>query len=309
VRSLTVPPWASEARLSANGRWLALVSKPDPHARLTHFQVRDTELAGTPRDVELPGAFEFDGLSGDGQRLFLLQHRPDGSDLVKLYDLAAQRLLPDAIADKSDGSTVMSGASVNGFATADGQEQLTLYERDARNQSFVHVLPVGTATQFAYCVDLPAPGSNWTLTPSPDGRRFYAVNMVSESVVVLATEGLAPPQVSSGRLDAGSSRFGLVRDAEAKEAGQRTAAALSADGATLFAGAGSSVVRVDAATLRAGAIARLGGEEVASLAAARSGWLYATTVAGRVLRIDPGSMRVALTSSPSFDGSSIVRAV
>jgi hypothetical protein len=201
----------------------------------------------------------------------------------------------------------MSGASVSGFTTADGQEQLTLYERDARNQSFVHVLPVGTATQFAYCVDLPAPGSSWTLTPAPDGRHFYAVNMVSEYVVVLTTEALAPPQVSSGRLDAGTSRFGLVRDVEAKEAGQRTAATVSADGATLFAGSADSVVRIDAATLRTGAVARLGGEELASLAAGRSGWLYATTAAGRVLRIDPGSMRVAWRSSQSFDGSSIVR--
>jgi hypothetical protein len=307
VRALSVPAWASEARLSANGRWLALVSKPDPRASLTHFQVRDIELVGTPRDVELAGSFEFDGLSGDGQRLFLLQHRPDGSYQVKLYDLAARRLLPDAIADKSDGSTVMSGASVNGFTTADGQEQLTLYERDARNQSFVHVLPVGAATQFAYCVDLPAPGSSWTLTPAPDGRRFYAVNMVSGSVVVLTTEGLAPPQVSNGRVDAGTSRFGLVRDAEAKEGGQRTAATVSADGATLFAGGGDSVVRIEAASLRSGAAARLGGEELASLGAGRSGWLYATTAAGRVLRIDPGSMRVAWRSSQSFDGSSIVR--
>ncbi|PZR86713.1 MAG: hypothetical protein DLM67_23530 [Candidatus Nephthysia bennettiae] len=307
VHALPVPDWASEARLSANGSWLALVSKPDPRAPVTHFQVRDTELVGTPRDVQLPGAFVFDGLSGDGQRLFVLQLRPDGSYQVKLYDLAAQRLLPEAIVDKSDGSTVMSGASVHSFTTADGQEQLTLYERDARNQSFVHVLPVGTATEFAYCVDLPAPGSNWTLSPAPDGRHFYAVNMVSEAVVTLTADGLTPPQVSGGHVDAGTSRLGLVRDAEAKEAGQRTAATVSADGGTLFAGTGDRVVRIDPATLRAGAAGRLAGEEVTSLAAGRSGWLYATTAAGRLLRIDPGSMRVAWTSSPAFKGSSILR--
>jgi hypothetical protein len=307
VRSLTVPAWASEARLSANGRWLALVSKPDPRALLTHFQVRDIELVGTPKDVDLPGAFAFDGLSGDGQRLFLLQLRPDGSYQVKLYDVAAQRLLADAIADKSDASTVMSGGSVSSLTTADGREQLTLYERDARNQSFVHVLPVGTATQFAYCVDLPAPGLYWTLAPAPDGRHFYAVNMVSESLVVLTARGLEPPQVSGGRLDAATSRFSLVRDAEAKEAGQRTVATVSADGATLFAGSGDNVVRIEPARLRAGPVARLGGEGVASLAAGRSGWLYATTTAGRLLRIDPGSMGVAWRSSQSFEGSSILR--
>src|SRR5207253_1275464 len=97
--------------------------------------------AATPIDVELPGAFAFDGLSGDGQRLYVLQLRRDGGYQVKLYDLVTHRLAPDAIVDKTDASTVMSGAPVNSLTSADGQEQLTLYERDSRNQSFVHVLP------------------------------------------------------------------------------------------------------------------------------------------------------------------------
>jgi hypothetical protein len=306
IRAIPVPAWASDARLSANGRWVALISKPDARAPLTRFQVRDADLAGAPIDVELPGAFAFDGLSGDGRRLFLLQLRNDGSYQVKLYDLAAHRLAPNAIVDKNDASTVMSGASVDSLTTTDGQEQLTLYERDARDQAFVHVLPIGVSTEFAYCVDLPPPGAGWTLAAGPDGRRFYAANMISESVVELRADGLAPPQVSSGRLVTGTSRFGLVRDAEAKEAAPRTSVVVSRDGSTLFAGSGDSVIRIDAETLRAGEVARLGGEQVLSLATGRSGWLYATTSSGRLLRIDPGTMHVAWRSESAFTGSTIL---
>jgi hypothetical protein len=306
VRALTVPAWVSEARLSSNGRWLALVARPDARVAATRFQVRDAELAAAPIDVELPGAFAFDGLSGDGQRLYVLQLKRDGSYQVKLYDLAAHRLAPDAIVDKTDASTVMSGAPVNSLTTADGQEQLTLYERDSRDQAFVHVLPVGVSIPFAYCVDLPAPGAGWTLAAGPDGRRFYAANMTSGWLVMLRAGGLAPPEVSSGRLVAGTSWFGPARDAEAKEDPQRTAAAVSADGRTLFAGGGESVMRIDAASLRAGGVASLGSEQVLSLATGRSGWLYATTSSGRLLRIDPGSMRVAWRSQEAFSGSSIL---
>ena len=87
---------------------------------------------------------------------------------------------------------------------------------------------------------------------------------------------------------------------------QRTAAAVSTDGRTLFAGGGDSVMRIDAASLRAGDVASLGSEQVLSLATGSSGWLYATTSSGRLLRIDPGSMRVAWRSQAAFNGSSIL---
>lgn len=307
THALKVPAWADDARLSANGRWLALTDKPDPQEAITHFQVRDAALEAPPTDVELSGAFSFDGLSDDGQRLYLLQLRDDGSYLVRLYDLAAHRLVPGAIADKTDGSTAMSGAAVNSLTTGDGQEQLTLYERGSREQAFVHVLPVGAATEFAYCVDLPAPGIGWTLTAAPGGRRFYALNSISESVVTLTAGGLGPPQVSSGRFDPAAGSFGLVRDADAKEGGRPASAAVSADGTALFAADGGDVVEIDAARLRKRASARLDGEQVLSLAAGSSGWLYATTANGRLLRIDPASMRVSWKSRPDVGNSAILR--
>ena len=148
-RVLAVPNWVSEARLSANGLWLALVPKPDPRAPITRFQVRPADLTQQPIDVELAGAFAFDGLSGDGKRLYLLQFGSRDTYQVRLYDLVTRQLAPGAIADKANASTVISGGAVNSLTTADGQMQLTLYERRTQGSAFVHALPIGAPTQFA----------------------------------------------------------------------------------------------------------------------------------------------------------------
>jgi opacity protein-like surface antigen len=87
---------------------------------------------------------------------------------------------------------------------------------------------------------------------------------------------------------------------------QRTAATVSTDGATLFVGAGATVTRVDASTLRAGSVGTLDGDQVLSLAAGHSGWLYALTASGRLLRIDPRTMSVSWRSGPRFIGLTIL---
>ena len=43
-----------------------------------------------------------------------------------------------------------------------------------------------------------------------------------------------------------------------------------------------------------------------SLAAARSGWLYALTTSGRLLRVDPGTMQVAWKSGQTYRALSIL---
>jgi hypothetical protein len=304
-RAQRVPDWASDVRLAANGRWLALMSKPDPKATTSHYQVLDADFAQPPLDVELPGAWAFDGLSGDGKRLYLLQLRAGGTYQVRPYDLASHRLVPGAIADKGNSSTVMSGGAVNSLTSADGQMQLTLYEKDSGGHAFVHVLPIGVALPYAYCVDLPAPGQYWALTAAPDGQRFYAANLLSGTLLGLTVQGTDSVQVRSGQLQLAAARRGLITDVQAKEAVQRTAATVSGDGSTLFVGTGDSVTRIDAASLRRGSSLRLGGEQVLDLAAGRSGWLYGITASGRLLRIDPGTMQLAWWSPPNFKGLSI----
>ena len=50
------------------------------------------------------------------------------------------------------------------------------------------------------------------------------------------------------------------------------------------------------------------GAAVGSLAAAPSGWLYAMSSGGQLLRIDPSTMRVMWSSDPTFNGFEILHA-
>ena len=303
--AVSAPSWADEVRVSANGAWLALGSRSD--SKVTRFQVRDSDLARQPVEVELNGRFVFDGLSGDGQRLYLLQMGSGGSYQVRVFDVGKKQLAADPIVDKTDSSVVMSGTAVNSLTTHDGLLQLTLYERNQKGQAFVHALPIGSPVPFAYCVDLPAPGSGWTLAAAPDGERFYAVNTISNQVVTLTTRGLDPPRVNQAKLLAGAGPRGLVAIAEAKEGVGRPALAVSADGSTLFLDGPGMVTSVEARSMRRSGVASVGAA-VGSLAAAPSGWLYAMSSGGQLLRIDPSTMKVMWSSDPTFNGFEILHA-
>lgn len=302
--AVPVPEWVQSAQLSAGGRWLALTAKPDQNARLTRFQLRDAALQANPIDVELPGAFAFDGLSGDGQRLYLLEWRGAERYQVRLFQVG-RGLQPFVIADKNEVGQLMSGTAAGSLTSGDGQMQLTLYERSARHQAFVHALPIGSAHQFAYCIDLPAPDAGWVLSAAPDGRRFYAANQVSGELVELSLTGAEqPPQVRKSQVRT-QPAVGLVRPAEAKEAGP-TAAAVDPQGMGLFVAAGGGVVRVDTRDLKKdGQASLLDGEQLWSLGFGRSGWLYGISEGGRLVRIDPNRLTVAWSSGPNFPGLGI----
>src|SRR5262245_36184308 len=61
------PDWAQAVAASANGRWLVLSG---PGSR---FRLQDAAFQAPTPDVALPGRFTFDGVSGDGRRLYLLE--------------------------------------------------------------------------------------------------------------------------------------------------------------------------------------------------------------------------------------------
>ncbi len=125
------PDWAQVTHSSANGRWLVF-SAAGPTGR---FQAQDAAWAARPIDVSLPGSFTFDGISGDGQRLYLLERLDGDRYHVRMYDLRAGSLAPYVIVDKTDLAQVMSGTALASFTSHSGMMQLTLYQRDARSST------------------------------------------------------------------------------------------------------------------------------------------------------------------------------
>src|SRR5205823_3536197 len=105
----TLPDWASAVRTSANGRLLVLTESQAAGATSSRFSVLDSALAKPPRTVTLSGRFTFDGISGDGRRLYLLQWVGPGHYRVRRYDLPDGQLYPQAIVEKGEGAAPMSG--------------------------------------------------------------------------------------------------------------------------------------------------------------------------------------------------------
>jgi hypothetical protein len=105
--------------------------------------------------VVLSGDFAFDALSPSGRMLYLIEHRSSTnltSYLVRGYDLAHQRLLPGAIADRTQRGWVMHGTPVSRATTANGRFVYTLYQNPG-GFPFVHALD--TVRSVAHCVGLP----------------------------------------------------------------------------------------------------------------------------------------------------------
>jgi DNA-binding beta-propeller fold protein YncE len=268
------PSWADAVRTSANGAWLVF-ARSGPWDR---FQVQDSAWASPPVDVALAGSFTFDGLSDDGQRLYLLEQFGGGHYHVRMYDLRAGALASYVIVDKTDVSANMSGTAVASFATRSGATQLTLYQRPAgQGSAFVHALPIGQAVPWAVCVDLPGPSTGWAFAAAPDGRYFYALNSGSGQVVALDGQNIGRPD---------------LRQAGIAPALGEAVLAVSPDGATLFAGSGSGVLAIDTGTLKVRAKG-LAGKAVTALAAAPDGRRLFAVSGSRLLRLDARSLAPA----------------
>jgi hypothetical protein len=270
--------------VAGGGRWLVF-GAPDSGL----FQVQDAEFASPPVAVHLDSRFTFDGLSGDGRRLYLLEWLGSGRYQVREYDLLNRELAPQVIADKSELGQPMSGQAGASFTSRNGALQLTLYERSAKARAFVHALPVGQDVPFAYCVDRPGPDSGWGFVGGPDGRRFYAASPLAGSVVEIVEQGATNnPGVRQGDLGRRADR------------GRRApAAVVSSDGSTLYVAMDNGLVAVDTRTLRPRATG-LDGVSIDALGAAPDGSaLYALAGPTRLLRIDPRTL--APIGSTSLD--------
>jgi hypothetical protein len=162
--------------LSHDGKTLVLQSMElTPTTRFTIVRTRDLTVRDT---ISLKGLFGYDALSPDGTKLYLIQ-RSSIDDLehyvVRAYDLAAHRLLPGRIADRTQKSWLMQGQATARATTADGRWVYTLYANPG-GYPFVHALD--TVKGVAHCVGIPWPAGDasqegvYKLLLSIDGRKL-----------------------------------------------------------------------------------------------------------------------------------------
>lgn len=147
--------------ISWDGSRAVVVSTDDPG----RFMALSTVGPHAARRTVAPrGRYLYDGLSVDGNRLFLTQradeHGVPGYRVLR-YDLQTGVLDPHPIVDKAEGETVLVGEPVARAATQDFL--YTVYENGTR--PFVHALQ--SNGDFALCLDLPgehraAAGTAWS---------------------------------------------------------------------------------------------------------------------------------------------------
>lgn len=143
--------------LSGDGKSLVLGSYgPLPGDRgTTGFVVMSTRTLRPTQLLRLPGSWSYDAISPDGTRLYLVEHLSAGTSpryRVRVYDLAARRLVPGAVVDRVEREAVMRGQPVTRAASSDGRWAYTLYARQAQSP-FVHALD--THRGHAFCIDVP----------------------------------------------------------------------------------------------------------------------------------------------------------
>ena len=148
------------AGVSRDGRTLALASYGTAGA--TRFAVLGAHTFALRRIISLPGRWTFDAISPSARTMYLIQYVPGGRPLyhVRVYDLAAGRLLPRPVTDPHDPKGPMRGYPVSRATSPNGRWAYTL-SRGGREGSFVHALD--TARRAAVCVDLNREGTKLAL--------------------------------------------------------------------------------------------------------------------------------------------------
>ncbi|HWE82856.1 MAG TPA: hypothetical protein VG265_14490 [Gaiellaceae bacterium] len=149
--------------LSADGSTLVLAPvnpytcKPQGGCALSRstFAVYSTKSLRPKETVHLRGVFSADALSPDGRTLYLIQFVPSPNFeqyRVRAYDLAQRRLLPGAIADRTQRGWLMQGQPMARVTSSGGRFVYTLYANEG-GYPFVHALD--TVRGVAHCIGLP----------------------------------------------------------------------------------------------------------------------------------------------------------
>lgn len=137
--------------ISRDGRKIVLATPTG--GKTTQFALIDTKTLRRQR-ITLRGSWSFDAISPDATTIFLVQYSgtgPSASYRVRAYDVAARRLLPNPIVDRTVGEKLMIGQAVTRATTGDGRWAYTLYAKP--KYPFVHALD--SVNRKALCIDLP----------------------------------------------------------------------------------------------------------------------------------------------------------
>ena len=251
--------------LSQNGRWLVLEAfdrTGNSTPSTSHMLIVNTSTSAVTARIDLAGFFEFDAVSNDGMRVYVIEYATSSNIAgrstyrVRVYEVTAGHLGDYTVVDKGGSTEPMQGLRLSGVFSPDGQWLYSVYVRE-NGGAFVHALNL--SAPFAFCLDLPGSGWSqdkgafqWSLALSADGRHLYAANGAIGVVTQIDNlDGVAPSIVRTGQIGAkGSSASLLAQDVAAKEFGPN-GSVLSHDGNTLVMAGTKGVVWVDTASLHA----------------------------------------------------------
>jgi len=146
--------------LSLDGKNLVLADLANVYPRtLSRFMLLDPRSLRMRDAFLLKGDYEFDALSPDAKRLYLIQHTNAADQsryVVRAYDLPTHTLLPGRVADRTQRNWVMQGFPISRTTSSDVRWVYTLYG-NPDGFPFVHALD--TVRGVAHCVGLPWRGS------------------------------------------------------------------------------------------------------------------------------------------------------
>ena len=277
--------------LSPDGQWLALAAnQPAGVVKPSRFVVLDTGFKQPQRTVDLPGIFEFDGLSNGATSLFLtesLTDNPHGEYQVRRYDLGLGSLDPNVVVAKGEDEP-MNGVRQTAVASPDGKWLYSLYANPDHGP-FIHALNL--TIPVAFCLDLPtaakddlARQSRWSLALSGDGRTLYAVNGAIGQLAEVGISGDVPAVARTSTL------FQAPPKATETAAPPPTStiSALAPDGSTIYTLSDLGLLVIDAKALELRG-RYLADWDLDGLALSPDGArLYAASAsAGKIVRLDP----------------------
>ena len=287
--------------LSQDGRWLVLqafdaAANATPTA--THLLIVDTSYKQAAKRIDMEGYFQFDAVSNDGQRIYLIEYLSSNSYHVRDLNVGSGQLDPTIIVDKSDGNAAMAGLRLSGVPSRDGQWLYSVYIREHQG-GFIHALNL--QGNIAICIDLPGSGYasseagfHWSLAMSADGSHLYAANGAIGVVADLDTRNGFPDLIRTARIATSTQSAGLIQGVEAKGFGSN-GAVVTPDGKTLVTLGVQGVTWIDTASLQA-TDHQLTDWTVWSIALSPNGdYLYAVSDGGMIAEISMTGSHAAST--------------